>query len=129
MTPFRSGDYRLDVLGDENEDTILRPELRAAGRGKSTYAPTNFFRVYQNVKPDPAAACTVSRPHENAREESPALRVVNVPVRLIGDPVRPAEVAGSNVTMLPFSRASTSWGRFAASVRASASGYPRHGTG
>ena len=54
MTPFRSGVYGLDILGDE--DTILRPELRAAGRGKSTYAPTNFFRVYQNVKPDPAAA-------------------------------------------------------------------------
>ena len=30
--------------------------------------------------------------------------------------------AGSNVTMLPFSKASTSWGRFASSVRASASG-------
>ena len=53
MTPFRSGVYGLDILGDE--DTILRPELRAAGRRKST-RPTNFFRVYQNVKPDPAAA-------------------------------------------------------------------------
>ena len=31
--------------------------------------------------------------------------------------------AGSNVTMLPFSKASTSWGRFASSVRASASGF------
>ena len=39
--------------------------------------------------------------------------------------------AGSNVTMLPFSKASTSWDRFASSVRASASGfgYPRRGTG
>ena len=31
--------------------------------------------------------------------------------------------AGSNVTMLPFSKASMSWGRFASSVRASASGF------
>ena len=59
MTPFRSGDYLLNFLGDENEDTIRAsfgsnyPRLVEV---KTKYDPTNFFRVNQNVKPDSAAA-------------------------------------------------------------------------
>ena len=58
MTPFRSGDYLLNFLGDENEDTIrasFGSNYARLVEVKSKYDPTNFFRVNQNVKPDSAA--------------------------------------------------------------------------
>ncbi len=59
MTPFRSGDYLLNFLGDENEDTIrasFGSNYARLVEVKSKYDPANFFRVNQNVKPDSAAA-------------------------------------------------------------------------
>lgn len=59
MTPFRSGDYLLNFLGDENEDTIrasFGSNYSRLVEVKTKYDPTNFFRVNQNVKPDSAAA-------------------------------------------------------------------------
>ena len=58
MMPFRSGDYLLNFLGDENEDTIrasFGPNYARLVEVKTRYDPTNFFRVNQNVKPDSAA--------------------------------------------------------------------------
>jgi FAD binding domain/Berberine and berberine like len=56
MTPFRSGDYLLNFLGDETEDTIrsaFGSNYKRLVKVKSKYDPTNFFRVNQNIKPDP----------------------------------------------------------------------------
>jgi hypothetical protein len=58
MTPFRSGDYLLNFLGDENEDTIrasFGSNYARLVEVKTKYDPTNFFRVNQNVKPAAAA--------------------------------------------------------------------------
>ena len=55
MAPFRSGDYLLNFLGDESEDTIrasFGPNYARLVEVKTRYDPTNFFRVNQNVKPD-----------------------------------------------------------------------------
>ena len=58
MTPFRSGDYLLNFLGDETED-IIRASFGAnyarLVEVKNKYDPTNFFRINHNVKPHPAA--------------------------------------------------------------------------
>ncbi len=59
MAPFRSGDYLLNFLGDETEDTIrasFGSNYARLVEVKTKYDPTNFFRVNQNVKPDPGAA-------------------------------------------------------------------------
>ncbi len=58
MTPFRSGDYLLNFLGEETDDTIraaFGSNYARLVEVKSKYDPTNFFRVNQNVKPDSAA--------------------------------------------------------------------------
>jgi hypothetical protein len=58
MTPFRSGDYLLNFLGDGNEDTIrasFGSNYARLVEVKTKYDPTNFFRVNQNVKPAAAA--------------------------------------------------------------------------
>jgi hypothetical protein len=55
MTPFRSGDYLLNFLGDETEDTVrasFGANYARLVEVKSKYDATNFFRVNQNVKPD-----------------------------------------------------------------------------
>jgi FAD/FMN-containing dehydrogenase len=57
MTPFRSGDYLLNFLGDETEDTIkatFGTNYQRLVEVKRHYDPTNFFRVNQNVKPSSA---------------------------------------------------------------------------
>jgi FAD binding domain-containing protein/berberine-like enzyme len=59
MTPFRSRDYLLNFLGDENDDTIkasFGSNYARLVEVKTKYDPTNFFRVNQNVKPDSTAA-------------------------------------------------------------------------
>jgi hypothetical protein len=56
---FRSGDYLLDFLGDESEDTIrasFGSNYTRLVEVKTRYDPANFFRVNQNVKPDTGAA-------------------------------------------------------------------------
>jgi FAD/FMN-containing dehydrogenase len=58
MTPFRSGDYLLNFLGDETDDTIKASFGSNYARlvdVKRKYDPTNFFRVNQNVKPESVA--------------------------------------------------------------------------
>ena len=55
MVPFRSGDYLLNFLGDETEDTIkasFGSNYARLVEVKRKYDPANFFRVNQNVKPD-----------------------------------------------------------------------------
>lgn len=57
MAPFRTGDYLLNFLGDEGEDTIraaFGTNYERLVEVKRRYDPTNFFRVNQNVKPHPA---------------------------------------------------------------------------
>ena len=57
MAPFRSGDYLLNFLGDETEDTIkasFGSNYARLVEVKRKYDPANFFRVNQNVKPDSA---------------------------------------------------------------------------
>ncbi len=54
MAPFRSGDYLLNFLGDETEDTIkasFGSNYARLVEVKRKYDPANFFRVNQNVKP------------------------------------------------------------------------------
>jgi hypothetical protein len=59
MTPYRSGAYLLNFLGEEGDDTI-----RAAFGGnydrlveiKQKYDPDNFFRRNQNIQPTKAAS-------------------------------------------------------------------------
>jgi hypothetical protein len=59
MTPYRSGAYLLNFLGEEGDDTI-----RAAFGGnydrlveiKRKYDPDNFFRRNQNIQPTKAAS-------------------------------------------------------------------------
>lgn len=57
--PFRSGDFLLNFLGEEDDDVIKAafgvnyPRLVEV---KTKYDPTNFFRVNQNVRPSIAAA-------------------------------------------------------------------------
>ncbi len=58
MTPFSSGDYLLNFLGDEGEDTIkasFGANYARLVEVKGKYDPTNFFRVNQNIVPDTAA--------------------------------------------------------------------------
>src|SRR4051812_17776756 len=60
IAPFRSGDYLLNFLGDESDDTIraaFGSNYARLVEVKTKYDPTNFFRVNQNVQPgSPAAA-------------------------------------------------------------------------
>jgi FAD/FMN-containing dehydrogenase len=59
MAPHRSGDYLLNFLGEEPEDTIKASFGKNYARlvqVKTRYDPTNFFRVNQNIKPEVAAA-------------------------------------------------------------------------
>jgi hypothetical protein len=58
MTPYGTGAYLLNFLGEESDATI-----RAAFGANyarlveviTKYDPTNFFRVNQNVQPGPVA--------------------------------------------------------------------------
>ncbi|MGH9309017.1 MAG: FAD-binding oxidoreductase [Vicinamibacterales bacterium] len=59
MARYRSGDYLLNFLGEEPEDTIkasFGSNYARLVKVKSRYDPTNFFRVNQNIQPDAAAA-------------------------------------------------------------------------
>ena len=58
MAPFRSGDYLLNFLGDESEDTIrasFGSNYARLVEVKTRYDPANFFRVNQNITPDTGA--------------------------------------------------------------------------
>jgi FAD/FMN-containing dehydrogenase len=58
MTPYGTGAYLLNFLGEESDATI-RAAFGANYAGlvevKTKYDPTNFFRVNQNVQPGPVA--------------------------------------------------------------------------
>jgi hypothetical protein len=59
MTPFRSGAYLLNFLGEESDDTIraaFGANYDRLTEVKTKYDPTNFFRVNQNLRPIAAAA-------------------------------------------------------------------------
>jgi len=58
MTPYGSGAYLLNFLGEESDATIKAAFGANHARlveVKSKYDPTNFFRVNQNVRPGPVA--------------------------------------------------------------------------
>jgi FAD/FMN-containing dehydrogenase len=54
MTPYQTGGYLLNFLGDEADETIraaFGPNYARLAAVKAKYDPTNFFRVNQNVQP------------------------------------------------------------------------------
>ncbi len=54
MAPFRTGAYLLNFLGEEGDETIraaFGPNYARLVTVKTTYDPTNFFRVNQNIVP------------------------------------------------------------------------------
>jgi FAD/FMN-containing dehydrogenase len=54
MTPYQTGGYLLNFLGDEGAETIkaaFGPNYARLAEVKAKYDPTNFFRVNQNVLP------------------------------------------------------------------------------
>jgi berberine-like enzyme len=59
MSPFTTGAYLLNFLGDEGHDTVraaFGANYPRLAQLKAKYDPTNFFRVNQNVVPADAAA-------------------------------------------------------------------------
>jgi berberine-like enzyme len=59
MSPFTTGAYLLNFLGDEGQDTVraaFGANYPRLAQLKAKYDPTNFFRVNQNVVPADAAA-------------------------------------------------------------------------
>jgi FAD/FMN-containing dehydrogenase len=58
MTPFGTGAYLLNFLGEESGATIeaaFGANYARLVELKTKYDPTNFFRINQNVQPGPAA--------------------------------------------------------------------------
>jgi hypothetical protein len=54
LSPFSSGAYFLNFLGDEGEDTIkaaFGPNYHRLTAIKKKYDPKNFFCLNQNIKP------------------------------------------------------------------------------
>ena len=54
LSPFSSGGYLLNFLGEEGEDTIraaFGPNYDRLMAVKKKYDPNNFFRLNQNIKP------------------------------------------------------------------------------
>ena len=80
------------------------------------------IRLVENVKTcaNQDAAALPARPE---RVDEPSDLSYSSPARGPIGSKRTRTRAGSKVTMLPLSKASTNWGRFASSVRANASGF------
>jgi hypothetical protein len=58
MTPYGTGAYLLNFLGEESGATIeaaFGANYTRLVELKTKYDPTNFFRINQNVRPGPAA--------------------------------------------------------------------------
>jgi FAD/FMN-containing dehydrogenase len=58
MRPFSSGSAYVNFLGDEGEERVRAAYGESYDRLvaiKSKYDPTNFFRVNQNIKPNPSS--------------------------------------------------------------------------
>jgi hypothetical protein len=65
MDPFRSGDYLLNFLGEEGDETIQAAfgvNYQRLAEVKGRYDPTNFFRVNQNIRPATAPGRAAATP-------------------------------------------------------------------